>query len=52
MKMKNIFKIFIFCCTTFLLVNCSNEDKVIDTVFDNVKSGAILRTIKINRATF
>jgi len=52
MKMKNILKIFVFCFGTFLLFNCSNEDKIIDTVFDNVQGGAILRTIKVNRATF
>ncbi|KAB1155736.1 hypothetical protein [Flavobacterium luteum] len=50
--MKYIIKIFVFCFTALILINCSNDDKIIDGVFDNVQSGAILRTIKVNQATF
>ena len=51
-KMKNILKIFLFSFAVLLLSNCSTDDKIIDTVFDDVQEGAILRTIKVNQATF
>lgn len=35
-----------------LLFNCSSEDKTIDTVFDNVRSGIILRTLEITSGEY
>lgn len=50
--MKNILKISAYCLIAILLFNCSSDDKTIDSIFDNIQSGATLRTIKVNQANF
>lgn len=47
MKVRYLFLIYILA-----LSSCSSEENAINTVFDNVKTGAILRTLEIDNLSF
>jgi len=49
--MKQFNNILKFLLLALLIHSCSDSDKVIDGVFDDVESGAVLRTISVNNAT-
>ena len=51
-KMKKIFSLLIFSFVITFLNGCSNEDKVIDQVFDQTTSGVTLKTVKQDSPNF
>jgi hypothetical protein len=50
--MKKIFNLMLFSFAITFFYSCSNEDKVIDQVFDGTKSGVTLKTVSVDSPTF